>query len=243
MTALLRLDRVTHRYSAKATGLDDVSLELDGPGLVAVWGPPRSGRTTLLEVAAGLLEPAEGEVRFDGRPPRPALGRSGGIAWAVDGPEAFVAAAGERVIDQVAWPALRVTSRWRARDRADEMLIRCGADGLADAELWQLSHAERVRVLLARALVQRPRLVLLDEPTTGSPKPERERMWTLLQQLVRDLDLAVLATDYDGQGFGSARALTIQRGQLRGASSSPAAQEEAASVISLDARRAAPGSA
>lgn len=236
MTALLRLEGVTHRYSAKAIGLDDVSLELDPGRLVAVWGPPRSGRSTLLEVAAGLLNPDAGTVRFDGGPPRPALGREDGIAWAVDGPEAFFAAAGERVVDQVAWPALRVTSRWRARDRADELLTRCGADGLADAQPWQLSHAERVRVLLARALVNGPRLVLLDEPGAGSPKPERERLWALLRSLVRDLGVAVLATDHDGQALAGAHVLALQRGVLRGERERPPAP-----VVSLDARRAGPG--
>jgi ABC-type Mn2+/Zn2+ transport system ATPase subunit len=235
MTPLLSLEHVTHRYSAKAIGLDDASLELDAGELVAVWGPPRSGRTTLLEVAAGLLDPDEGAVRFDGGPPRGALGREDGIAWAVDGPEAFIAAAGERVLDQVAWPALRVTSRWRARDRADELLTRCGGEGLADAEPWQLSHAERVRVLLARSLVHRPRLVLLDEPAAGSPKPERERLWELLRSLTREEGLAVLATDHDGYAFAGARTLTLQRGALRGESAQPAA------VVSLDARRAGPG--
>ncbi|MBB4660796.1 ATP-binding cassette domain-containing protein [Conexibacter arvalis] len=238
MSALLSIERVTHRYSAKAIGLDDASLQLDAGGFVAVWGPPRSGRTTLLEVAAGLLDPDEGAVRFDGGPPRVALGREAGIAWAVDGPEAFIAAAGERVIDQVAWPALRLTSRWRARDRADELLMRCGVDGLADAEPWQLSHAERVRVLLARALVNRPRLVLLDEPAAGSPKPERERLWELLRALVREEGLAVLATDHDGHAFAGARALTLQRGALRGEPTRPPAP-----VVSLDARRAGPGTA
>lgn len=236
MSVLLTLDRVTHRYSAKAVGLDDASLELSAGELVAVWGPPRSGRTTLLEVAAGLLDPETGAVRFDGGPARPALGREGGIAWAADGPEAFIAAAGERVIDQVAWPALRVTSRWRARDRADEALSRCDAEGLADAEPWQLSHAERVRVLLARALVQRPRLVLLDEPAAGSPKPERERLWELLRSLMREEGLAALATDHDGDAFPGARTLTLHRGVLRGAAAQPPAP-----VISLEARRAAPG--
>lgn len=236
MTALLRLDRVTLRHSAKAIGLDDASLEVGAGELVAVWGPPRSGRTTLLEVAAGLLEPDAGTVRFDGRPPRAALGRAGGIAWVVDGPEAFIAAAGERVIDQVAWPALRVASRWRARDRADEALVRCEADGLADAKPWQLSPAERIRVLLARALVHRPRLLLLDEPTAGSPKPERERLWGLLRRLARDDGLAALATDHDGHGFPGARALTLHRGVLRGA---PPPQP--AAVISLESWRAGPG--
>lgn len=236
MTALLSVDGVTHRYSAKAIGLLDASLELDAGELLAVWGPPRSGRTTLLEVAAGLLEPDAGAVRFDGGPPRGALGREGGVAWAADGPEAFIPAAGERVIDQVAWPALRVTSRWRARDRADEVLERCGADGLAEAEPWQLSHVERVRVLIARALVQRPRLVLLDEPAAGSPTPERERLWELVRSLISEERLAVLATDHDGSAFPGARALTLHRGELRGAAPQPAAP-----VISLAARRAAPG--
>ena len=124
----------------------------------------------------------------------------------------------ELVIDQVAYPALRVMSRWRAQAAADAALRRCGVEDLGQTPMQALSHAERVRVLLARALVREPRLVMMDEPTAGLSHTESERFLKLVQSLVRD-GIAVLMTD-DAEGSAlvpGARVLTMQRGTLRGA--------------------------
>ena len=86
---LLALSGVSLRYPT-ATALADVSLEVVAGELVVVWGPARSGRTTLLEVAAGLRKPDSGTVAFDGRSPRASLGRHEGFA-VVPSAEASVA--------------------------------------------------------------------------------------------------------------------------------------------------------
>lgn len=232
---LLTLSGVSLRYPT-VTALADVSLEVVTGELVVVWGAARSGRTTLLEVAAGLIKPHSGSVKFAGRSPRASLGRHGGFAVvpsgdALLGPEKLV-------IEQVAFPALRVMSRWRAEAAADAALRRCGVEDLGQTPIKALSQAERIRVVLARALVREPRLVMLDEPTAGLSHTESERFLKLVQSLVRD-GIAVLMTD-DAEGSAlvpGARVLTMQRGTLRGASPPPPAE-----VIPLEQRRAEPGS-
>lgn len=231
---LLTLSGVSLRYPT-ATALADVSLDVVGGELVVVWGPARSGRTTLLEVAAGLRKPDSGTVAFAGRSPRASLGRHEGFA-VVPGAEAALLGAERLVIDQVAFPALRVMSRWRAQAAADAALRRCGVEDLGQTPMQALSHPERIRVLLARALVREPQLVLMDEPTAGLSHTESERFLRLVQSLVRD-GVAVLMTD-DAEGSAivpGARVLTMQRGTLRGASASPPAD-----VIPLGQRRAEP---
>lgn len=232
---LLALRGVTVRHPT-ATALADVSLEVEAGELVVVWGSARSGRTTLLEVAAGLRVPDSGTVEFDGRPPRASLGRHDGFAIVpADGMELL--GHDRLVIDQVAYPALRVMSRWRAQAAADAALFRCGVAELAQTSIDTLSHSERIRVLLARALVRRPRLVMLDEPTAGLSHPEAERFLDLVRSLARD-GVAVLMTD-DAEGSAivpGARVLTIQRGTLRGLDPAPPAE-----VIRLDVRRAEGG--
>lgn len=232
---LLALRGVTVRHPT-ATALADVSLEVEAGELVVVWGSARSGRTTLLEVAAGLRVPDSGTVEFDGRPPRASLGRHDGFAIVpADGMELL--GHDRLVIDQVAYPALRVMSRWRAQAAADAALFRCGVAELAQTPIDTLSHSERIRVLLARALVRRPRLVMLDEPTAGLSHPEAERFLDLVRSLARD-GVAVLMTD-DAEGSAivpGARVLTIQRGTLRGLDPAPPAE-----VIRLDVRRAEGG--
>jgi energy-coupling factor transporter ATP-binding protein EcfA2 len=232
---LLALSGVSLRYP-RLTALADVSLEVVAGELVVVWGPARSGRTTLLEVAAGLRKPDSGTITFAGRSPRTSLGRHEGFA-VVSSAEAALLGAEKLVIDQVAFPALRVMSRWRAQAAADAALRRCGVEDLGQTPMSALSHAERIRVVLARALVRAPRLVLMDEPTAGLSHTESERFLKLVRSLVRD-GIAVLMTD-DAEGSAlvpGARVLTMQRGMLRGATPSPPAE-----VIPLEQRRAEPG--
>jgi ABC-type cobalamin/Fe3+-siderophores transport system ATPase subunit len=232
---LLALSGVSVRYPS-ATALSDVSLEVLAGELVIVWGAARSGRTTLLEVAAGIRRPHSGSVAFRGRPPAESLGRHGGFAVVTSGGRALLGHE-QLVIDQVAYPAIRVMSRWRAQAAADGALRRCGVEELAQEPMQSLSHAERIRVLLARGLVREPQLVIMDEPTTGLSHTESERFLELVRSLVRD-GIAVLMSD-DAEGAAlvpGARVLTMQRGTLRG---SPPASP--ADVIPLYGRRAEPG--
>lgn len=233
---LLRLAGVSVRFPG-ATALADVSLEVAAGELVIVWGPARSGRSTLLEVASGVRRPDSGTVTFVGQPPGGLLGRHGGFALMTTGSNGLLGH-DDLVIDQVAYPAIRKMSRWRAQAAADGALRRCGVDDLEQERMSRLSPAERVRVLLARSLVREPRLVLLDEPTAGLSHPESERLLELVRSLVRDDGISVLMTD-DAEGAAlipGARVLTMQRGTLRGAGPTPPAD-----VIPLDERRAGPG--
>ena len=232
---LLALSGVSVRYPT-VTALADVSMEVVAGELVILWGSARSGRTTLLEVAAGIRAPDTGSVMFAGLPPGASLGRHDGFAIVTDSDRALLGD-DDRVIAQVAWPALRVMSRWRAQAAADTALRRCGVEDLGQTPMSALSHAERIRVLLARGLVREPRLLLMDEPTGGLSHPESERFLELVRSLVRE-GIAVLMTD-DAEGSAlvpGARVLTMQRGTLRGMSPSPPAE-----VIPLEDRRAGPG--
>lgn len=233
---LLSVSGVSVRYPS-APALADVSLEIATGELVIVWGPARSGRTTLVEVAAGLRRADSGSVRFDGRAPGESRGRRGGFAVLTSG--RALLGHEELVIDQVAYPAIRTMSRWRAQAAADGVLRRCGVEELAQEEMRSLSAAERIRVLLARCLVREPRLVMIDEPTAGLSHTESERFLELVRSLVRDDGISVLMTD-DAEGAAlvpGARVLTMHRGTLRGAGPPPKAD-----VIPFGERRAEPGS-
>lgn len=216
MGPLLVLDEVSLRYEpSQAVALSDVALEVDAAEYVVVWGPRRSGRSSVLAVAAGLVPPTSGRVLFDGRPPRRSLGREDGIGWAVDGPDAILAAGGATVFEQVMWPVSGLLSPQQARARTEGALARCAISELAGQSPWRLSQPERVRLLVARALVRRPRLVMLDEPTVGVPAPDARELSEFIRSLVRD-GIAVLVTTDDAAPLAGSRALSLQRGVLRG---------------------------
>ncbi len=216
---LLALEHVGRRHGGGAgecTVLRDVSLEVDAGELVAVWGLRRSGRSTLLRVAAGI-EPADtGVVRFAGRE----LSEDGcetlgsGIGYCRRG---FVGAEGRDVLDELmAGQLARGVPASAARVRARSALEQAGVEHCAARELRELDSAEAVRVSLARALALEPSLLVIDEPIKGVDLLERDRVLALLRSLA-DKGIAVLMSAGESTELaGSHRALSLSGGELHG---------------------------
>lgn len=193
--------------------LDDICLDLEAGELVSVWGKRRSGRSSLLRLACGLIRPDGGVVRFDGRALRgPAIGA--GIAYC-----GGVSHVGE------AWPLQRELtevqlarglSRRQARARAQEALERTGAAPLAGRLLRSLRGSEQARAMLALALSVQPRLLLVDDIVTGVPAIERMAILRLLRSLA-DEGIAILSSTDEAPALaGADRALTLSDGRLHG---------------------------
>ncbi|HEX7292023.1 MAG TPA: ATP-binding cassette domain-containing protein [Conexibacter sp.] len=214
--SLLALEHVTKRYASgqrETLALRDASLALRAGECVAVHGLRRSGRTTLLRVAAGILPPDAGVVRLEGQDlaerSRPALGVEIGYCSPL-----FDPAHGGTVADHVAVGLLaRGTRRTRARAQAEEALERAGASGSAHLDPRDLRADELVRAGIARALAPAPRVLLLDEPASGVERPERDRLVALLSALARG-GMAVLMTVGEPLA-GLDRTLTLDGGSLR----------------------------
>jgi putative ABC transport system ATP-binding protein len=216
--SLLRLERVSKRYRRgrrEIVALDDVSLAIESGELVAIWGVPRSGRTTLLRIAAGLEQPDGGTVRFGGH--ALAAGHDDGLAPGIGYVQVDLAGVGgESILDHVAMPLLaRGTAPEVARVRAMLQLERVGATGCARLQPRELEPTEHVRVAIAQALVAGPCLLLVDDPTRHVDLLEREAV-LLLVRSIADGDVAVLMTTGEAMGVsGVDRALTISGGVLR----------------------------
>ncbi|HTC59758.1 MAG TPA: ATP-binding cassette domain-containing protein [Solirubrobacteraceae bacterium] len=204
------------RRSRRIEVLRDVSLEVDAGELVAVWGLRRSGRSTLLAVAAGIDRPDSGAVLFEGKDlnARGATVLGDGVGYCHEG---VGVASGRRVIDYVRAGLLaRGVPVPLAHSRAYEALQRVGIEQFNELILGDLDGAEAVRVAIACALVLGPRVLVIDEPTKGVDLLERDEIVLLLRSLAND-GMAILVSDGDGSGLSDAdRALTLAGGELRG---------------------------
>lgn len=231
---LLNLEGVTKRYTTgrrEYTALLDVSLEVEPGELVAVFGLRRSGRTTLLRVAAGVEQPDEGTVRFCGEDLERANVLGTQISYAN---AAFMPSQGGSVVDHVAVGLLaNGTPLDRARARAHRALARVGAKECAELHPRLLDPAESARVALARALVMEPRLLLADDPTNGVDLLHRDPILALIRSIA-DEGVGVVMTVGDVVDVAD-RVLTIAGGRVRGD-----AAAEQAKVVPLRLARAEP---
>jgi putative ABC transport system ATP-binding protein len=203
---VLRLSGVTKRFGSRAV-LNDVSLELRAGEYVAVLGESGIGKSTLLNVIAGLEPVDAGEIVFEERPVH-ALGDDAlsrlrrdkfGFVF-----QAFHILPHLSVEQNVALPLL--LRNVAAPDKARAMLAAVGLAGREASLPRELSGGELQRVAVARALVGEPRLVLADEPT-GNLDPENAR---LVLALIRDLSrqkgaAAILATHSEQAAAGCDR--------------------------------------
>jgi ABC-type cobalamin/Fe3+-siderophores transport system ATPase subunit len=224
MAPLLSVRRVTKRYvdgRREVLVLDDVSLEIDTGDFVGVWGPKRSGKSTLLRVMAGIEQPDSGEVRFDGHAlqamsarERARQLRHGGIALVSSEWRTQIV---RPVIELVATAcASDGTPMREARALARKALARVDAADCADVGTDRLTLGERLRAALAMALVREPRLLLVDEPAVLPNPLESNELLTLLWSLGDERELAVvIASENLAALSGATRTMAVSSGEVR----------------------------
>lgn len=203
----LEVRGVTVRFGG-LTALDDVSLTAAPRQVTGIIGPNGAGKTTLLNVLCGLVRPDAGQIRFDGREItrlRPHRLAGLGIARTLQGVGMFD---GLSAVENVMVGATRHSHAglWSGllglpwSDRDERMLRRKSLDALelvgaadhADSLPGTLAYGIRKRIALARALVARPRLLLLDEPASGLSESELPELGDLIEKLVADASVVVI---------------------------------------------------
>lgn len=219
--SLLVLDRVTklaRNGRAEVAVIDNVSMDVAAGELVAVQGRRRSGRTTLLRLAAGVERPDEGTVTFAGRAHagRRVLGSE--IAWAHP---IFRPAQGRTMAEHVGFPLLAELPLREARKAAVHALDRLDAGELATMRPGDCRHHEMLIAGIARATITSPRLLVCDEPLTEVSTLVADRVLDLLRAFALD-GMAILFTTETLQ-LGVDRTLTISAGTVRGRTIPPSA--------------------
>jgi putative ABC transport system ATP-binding protein len=228
----LELHQVVKHYpgpSEIVRAIDGVSLTVEPGEVIALFGPSGSGKSTLLMLAAGLLVPDTGTVRFGGRDiaclsegalttyQRHDVGFIYQSSHLMSGVPAVENAAIKLLADRVPLKrACRMAVPW---------LERVGLGRRLRHTPEQLSGGERQRVAIARALVNKPRLILADEPTGNLDSRRSGEVLALLAEIGREQEAAILLATHDQQAAEITDHLyTLRDGRLLAADASGALQ-------------------
>lgn len=184
------------RHGRSTEAVKEITLDiLDKPGvgeIVVFLGPSGCGKSTLLKAVAGILPPTRGEILVDGEPVTD-VGRDRGMVF-----QAYTSFAWLTVRDNVEYGLrLRGVPKDQRRDSSDKYLKAVGLYDFADRYPKDLSGGMKQRVAIARTLINKPKLVLMDEPFGALDPQTRWGMQSLLLDVSRTEDNTILFVTHD----------------------------------------------
>jgi zinc transport system ATP-binding protein len=207
MSPIVEIANLNFAYGSQPV-LRDVKLDVQPGTTLGLIGPNGGGKTTLIRLLMGVLEPTGGSIRIAGLSPRQAIRRGDVVGYLPQNPasarDSFPISVRQTV--QLGLAGKAGMLRAYARDDvafADHLLDRVGIAELADRPIGALSGGQLQRAYIARALAPRPKLLLLDEPTTGIDRPGQERFIEFLQGLKNELGLTVVFVSHDLRAVSS----------------------------------------
>ena len=219
MATVARLIGVTRRYG-DVVALDDATIDVGDAEILGLLGPNGAGKTTVMSLLRGLIRPTEGTVELFGRDPRDHTSRTTlGVT-----PQETALPPTLRVGEVIDF----VGAHYPERVPAGELAERFGFSELLRRQTGALSGGQRRRLSVALAFVGRPRLVLLDEPTTGLDVDGRRELWDAIRSQ-RGQGASVVGDDaplaHDDHAFGAILGMVGERWAVL---ESPRADEVAA---------------
>lgn len=191
--SLLEVRDLTKRFGA-ATALDRISLTLLRGRLNGLAGPDGAGKTTLIRILTGLLGSDSGEIRLDGVPLAEAVARQGFIGYM---PQKFGLYEDLSVLENLRlYAALNGVPKEKERGLFDEMLRFTDLARFSERLAGRLSGGMKQKLGLACALLGRPKLLLLDEPSVGVDPISRRELWSMVGELMEGGMTVLWSTAY-----------------------------------------------
>lgn len=218
MKTLVELSQVNFHYPGGPQVLDKVNLKLHEGDFIALTGPNGSAKTTLLKLILGSLKPQGGTIKLFG------LEIAAFKDWYKIGyvPQKtnFFNPSFPASVQEIIWLNKSGSSLLRGKRKLQneigETLKAVGLPGIQLKKIGELSGGELQRVLIARALINRPKILILDEPTANLDKLAQDNLCKLLARLNTDMGLSVLLVTHDEKIKGKAnQVLELVAGKLQ----------------------------
>lgn len=205
MDPVVEISRVDFAYRDRLV-LKHIDLSLMPGRTLGLIGPNAGGKTTLIRLLAGLAQPTRGEIRVAGMSPRAASARGDIVGYLPQLPrlETRLPLTLRQAVQLGLAGKTGMLRSASAEDLAfvEHLLDAVGLSADADQPIGRLSGGQLQRMLIARALAPRPKLLLLDEPTTGIDAPAQDRFVTLLRELKTTLNLTLILASHDLHAVG-----------------------------------------
>ena len=186
MPPILEVRHLRKRY-ADLVAVDDVSFSIPAGVCFGLLGPNGAGKTTTLEVIEGILKPTSGEILYKGQPRTATFKNEIGIQFQHTSLLAMLTVQETLQVFQSLYPR---------GDDLERLVARCRLDEFRHQRHENISGGQRQRFLLALALVNRPQLLFLDEPSTGLDPQARHNLWDIVNQIKADGNTIILTTHY-----------------------------------------------
>jgi len=194
---------LTRTFDRRTVALRDLSLTIDSGEMFALIGPDGAGKTTFFRIVTGLLQPSSGEIRREGH-------KDFGFV-----PQKFALYTDMTIDENLALRArLYGLDAKAAKSRGEELMARVGLARFGKRLAGNLSGGMKQKLALVSALLTRPDLLLLDEPTTGVDPMSRREFWTMLHQLHHEGLTIVVSTPYMDEAEYATRLGFIHEGRL-----------------------------
>jgi zinc transport system ATP-binding protein len=200
MHSLIEIENLDFAYRDQLV-LKHINLPIETGSTLGLIGPNGGGKTTLVKLLLGLLEPTRGKIRIAGLSPKQAVARGDLVGYLPQNP-AVTPNFPISVRQAVTLGLAGKTGMLKPYGRddltfVDRLLDRVGLLDLCNQPVCQISGGQLQRVLIARALASRPKLLLLDEPTTGIDRSGQQRFIDLISQLRQELELTIVFVSHD----------------------------------------------
>jgi ABC-2 type transport system ATP-binding protein len=186
MTALLEVKNLVKKYK-NLTAVDDVSFVIQQGICFGLLGPNGAGKTTTIEVIEDVIPPTSGEIIYKGKPRSASFKDEVGIQFQSTALLSFLT---------VRETLETFQNLYRKTTAIDDLVRMCRLAEFQHQYNDKISGGQRQRFLLALALINRPELLILDEPSTGLDPQARRNLWDLIQQIKTEGKTIILTTHY-----------------------------------------------